>query len=562
LTKPVFAIAADVVFPLLVGLAAGAVAMATVRTLPAIVLSSFFITFGSDIFSLNSSIFGFGDLYLTKWFQTFEVTVRQYFLDVFSSYLSLYRTLEPQLSLSVFLFHVANLINCLRSDPMSRSRIFLVTGTGLVCAGAYAFFSMAAALLGCAAVLSLLIAGEKRRATCLFFSLGMGLLFTFGNLATSYEGEAASMLYSSRLPLFSVSMIFGFLGVLVIIVQYRDTVFKDPLLLFSMALLLFPVAVLNQQVVTGVMVQAANWERYVNMVCVVVGLLVSFGGQRMEARAPNVRFDVCIGRRFSIPVFSVVVILLTAVASVLFLSLLDNYRRYAQFNLQTIAYAQAIDQAIDQHGLSIRKVILDNMAIDAPVQARLETTGIDLFGYTALVSGLTKSDQSSATFDDLESPVSKEKEGFDLAARLGLSPKQYEAALAEELATQACWPHLMYLADFLECAPYVSDFRHYRLGVLEERISEAVASYTKYLASHAFASDTPALIFSLEPLLNEDGNDTWQVELLRVTQLSTSAEAFAPSLSTKIFAYVQRPARPLAIRGTTETGTLSAQSQF
>ena len=553
LTKPVFAVVADMVFPFFVGLAAGTVAMVTVRTIPAIILSSFFITFGSDIFSLNSSIFGIGNLQITKWLQTFDITTRQYILDISSSFLSLYRTLEPQLSFSIFLFHIANLITCLRSAYLSRLRIILVTGTGLACAWAYAFFSLAAAVIGCAAVLSLLVAGEARRAIRLSIGLSAGLFFTLGILATSYAGEAASMLYPSSLPLLSVSLIFGCVGALAIIVRYRDAVLKEPLLLFSIALLLFPVAVLNQQVVTGIMIQAANWERYVNMVCVIIGLLVSFGGERRETGVQRVKFDVGNRLRSSIPAFAAGAILLTAVASVLFFALLDNYRKYARFNLQSIAYAQAIDQAVDEHGFSIRKVILDNMAIDAPVQARLETTGIEFFGYTALVSGLTELESGNAASDNFASLASKEKKGFDLAARLGLSPKQYEAALRRELDAQSCWPHLMYLTDFLECAPYVSDFRHYHPRILEQRISEAVSSYKEYLTNHAFAVDTAALIFSSEPIRSEHGNHLWQVELLNVTQLSTSADAFAPSLSTKIFAYVQRVARPASILGATKT---------
>ncbi|MGI9485087.1 MAG: hypothetical protein ACR2RF_04225, partial [Geminicoccaceae bacterium] len=152
LTKPAFAIAADIVFPFAVGLAAGMVAMATTRTLPAIILSAFIITFGSDLFSFNSSIFSIGNLQITKWLQSYDISDRQYFLDIISSFVTLYRTLEPQLSFSIFLFHIANLINFLRSTHPSGARTALTAATALLCAGAYAFFSLAAAAIGCAAV--------------------------------------------------------------------------------------------------------------------------------------------------------------------------------------------------------------------------------------------------------------------------------------------------------------------------------------------------------------------------------------------------------------------------
>ncbi len=373
------------------------------------------------------------------------------------------------------------------------------------------------------------------------------------------------MLFHARTPMLSPAVVYGLLGCLWIGLRHGRDVLTSPVLLFSVALLLFPLAALNQQIVSGIMIQTLNWERYVNIPFVLIGLtnalrvsgradsltrklqsavevqwhrlvqvLTSLmarpGMQRVSAISDRVQ-RLWLARKAMVPV----VIPALLVLALLFVGQAQRrgYQQFLHYNVLTQGYAQAADRALLQDNNRGSQIILDNMNFDAPIRVRSQQIQDQLAGYSWIVT--------TAMAKLLRDPQSTElpMQGYQIAARLGLSADAYRDRLQRELDGAYCWPHLMYLAPFLECAPYVSDFRRYDPANLQAIADRSVADYAAYLSDRQRQQDTPALILSSTPLDFSDADLPWKTELLFETETALDSGTFLPAASATIYAYRQ-----------------------
>ncbi|MDO9414063.1 MAG: hypothetical protein Q7T81_15950 [Pseudolabrys sp.] len=544
------ALLSDMIWPAAVVMAAGFLALTIVRGWVAVVPALFCIIFASDIFAFNSSIIHPSFLTISGALKLLSVDVRKLFSDSFVPFLYLYRTPEPQLSLPFFFLYFALIIRFFRQGNLKLKDWILLSCGALICVLIYPFFATASLILGGLCAVALLLA---RRGRAGFGVLGItaicAVLFAF-LLMRSHSGEASATRFASSLPMLAPSLIYSLILLPAFAWHFRHKLGRDAELHFALLCYLVPFATLNQQIVTGMMFQTVNWERYINYPCLVVATVILVGRadwSRLALWKPRVAGYVVRGQS---SVFGIrtplagAAILMGLLALFLYRAQLNSYRQFAYYNLVTLAYANSVDQYFSGAPNAPRRVTLDNASYDAPVRVRLRTPDVSFQGYVDIVAALKTPDIKMGAPASAPSSIHREW-GFEHAARLGLSRAQYEAKLIAEIDSGACWPELMFHFSFLECAPYVSDFRTYFPAKLKQSVSSIGDGYQRYLlargARHDAADD--ALVLSMVALPGDGAQSSWTQKPAGEIQVATKAKGFAPNLAVKLYAYWQSARR-------------------
>ena len=554
-----FALWSDVLLPILVVLAAGSLTLTLTRFSIAVVPITFLLVFGSDTLSFNSSAIYPPQLIISYDLRGLPIELRRLVPDAFTTFLYIYRTPEPQLSLPLFFCYLAIVVRFL---GLQQTRVFdwatLACAT-VISAASYVFFAAASLVAGGLALLSLVVVCRWRTAGGLFLILFASALLFIWLVVQTHSGEASATLFHSRLPMIAPSMIYGGLFAPWFAWTFRRELTHKPLLIFALLCLLVPFAALNQQVVTGLMVQTLNWERYVDYPFVVVGFLLFFARfrdrglyqpicaafYRAEGRIRMIWWPTSDNLAeptnfftFGIRRAGICITFLILTAGFVFRAQLESYRQFAFYNLRTVAYAQILDQIDVEQPLARRNVTLDDPSLDAQVRVRAHASGLIFRGYTDLVLALKEQTNSDTASGTGARPT--QQWGFVHAARLGFSREAYEAELLREIDDEACWPHLMFHFSFLECAPYVSDFRLYAPEHMREKVPDIGRDYDRYLKTKQFSAED--IILSVKPLPNANAGGLELQSPVATLKLATRPGGFAPAMSVEVVAYEQRPA--------------------
>ena len=495
--------------------------------------------------------------------------LRRFVLDAYTTYLHVYRTPEPQLSFAVFLVHLAAVVRIVAAVAPGRGHWLFLGVTSTALWSSYPFFALGGTMMTMAAALALATGGQWRRAASVAI-VGVALVSLLaGRLAVSHAGEADATLYASSLPLFAPSMMYGAIFALGTVIVARRRVPSDPLLMLGLLALLAPVATLNQQVLTGVMVQALNWERYINFPLVVLGAAIVWerfslgsrilaGGReaaekiapfvhRVLDRSPRLRTALDVirtspvsGARRYWQAAAVSTVLVIA-ALFIYSAQLTNYRQFVGFNLQTLAYANLADRVRDMlDGDPDTDLLLGAMASDAAVRARSADPQAAFYGYTDIL-GLVHTGLENAAD---EAPAVW---GYMYAWRLGLDDEAYQAALLAEIEAGICWPHLMYHFDFKDCAPYVSDFRLYDPDLLKRQVPAVVEHYREFVEQSS-ARPAPGIILLPGNVDATVQNRFWQEEVIAKQRVRLSPDSFAGAIEAQARAVRQTLRNPVTSR--------------
>jgi hypothetical protein len=540
------ALLSDVIWPTLATLAAGYLASRIVRGWVLIVPLTLALVFASDIFAINSYVIYPATATISSHLRALPLDQRKLFSDPFASFLYVYRTPEPQLSLVFFFCYFAIIIRTLGRTVLKKSDWILLGSAGLICSLIYPFFAAATLMLGGVAAVSLMLTRRWAAGVgCLGITAAAALCFVF-LMVLSHTGEAEATRFASRLPLLAPSILYGLVLLPLSACVLRKKVLGDRWLYFALGCCLIPFVTLDQQVITGSMVQTLNWERYVNYVCVVVAASIVLGRvdwrefTPRRSRAPLALCQRLYATRAPIGGLGVLLMLGVVLLS-LYRFQLANYRQYAYYNLITTAYAKAIDGFYAENPNSSRRVALEDPSYDAPVRVRLETEGIWFGAYADLVTSLKEPPQAIAA-----EPSSLHRDwGFEHAARLGLSKDQLAARLNGEIDAGVCWPEMMFYFPFLECAPYVSDFRMYQPARLKDAVPAVSEAYQAYLATKQEHRGKlgNALMLSVTPFPEREVSSLWTQKLVGTTRMVTRVDGFAPRLEAVVYAYWQSAIR-------------------
>ncbi|MGI0133344.1 MAG: hypothetical protein ACREBW_00075, partial [Candidatus Micrarchaeaceae archaeon] len=290
-------------------------------------------------------------------------------------------------------------------------------------------------------------------------------------LWVSHRVEGSAFLFDSRLPLLSLSYLWS--AALVIAAWFlRKRMPTKRHFTLSVLAAFVPVIMMNQQIVTGVMIQALNWERYVNYTYVALSLLTLLSAVATPSSRKTQVWHPAFGHFF----------LIIGMLLLVYLQF-RSYADYWYYNIESLAYTSALQDIYRSSSGLPRQVVLGDMSLDEQVRPRLRNASIAINGYATVVKSIGASERTQRN----------ELLGFEYAFYQGLSPKLLGNRLRKEIHARTCWPNTMYFFDFLHCAPYMSDFRKYDQATLLSRVGAIVDNYRKFIEQQSCS--VPPVLF-------------------------------------------------------------------
>jgi hypothetical protein len=339
-------VVSDVVFPAVAALAAWGLASALVRRTPVRVLVSLLLLFGQDLVSLGCAAVWdpSGPAFLTRLRGLRAPWSSMLIPDYFTSYLALYRSPEPQVSLAVACATLAWTIRSV-NGPVTAGACLGQGILNLLLAFSYVFLSVPVLVAQGLATAGLVMTGHRRSAAPLAAGVGgyvAAVLFLWPLVSTSY-GIYTSTIFSSHLPSLTPTTFVCAVGVAVAFRLAKCPAGWSARHVVALALLVTPLVVTNQQLITGLMISARDWERYANHLFPVCGwaLLCPDASRRTIA--------VCVAAT----------ILITAR---IWGAQARTYEYWLSSNLRAIATAKALASSAGGRAIDVPVVLADDPA--------------------------------------------------------------------------------------------------------------------------------------------------------------------------------------------------------
>ena len=210
--------------------------------------------------------------------------------DATTSFFNLFRTPEPAVSWTLLFGFLALVSN---RDPLAGFEGVaqrLTYAISALLGFAYPFTSIPIVLI-IVVLLAWSIVNDRSRIR----AVGGALLIASSSylLATLISAigdpsSGTSVVFSSRAPVLTPALVVGTLVAISFLVVCGGDVFRRPEVLIPFTAALIPVVIANQQLVTGIMFSARDWERYTNYPLVTFALLCLIAGfAHRRARAAS-----------------------------------------------------------------------------------------------------------------------------------------------------------------------------------------------------------------------------------------------------------------------------------
>ena len=268
---------ADASFPALAALSAFVLAAVVARGTSSRLLIALLLLFGQELFSFGSTAVTW---LLPEWLslsrarQALAASHPGLVPDYYTSYFSLFRTPEPQVTLCLVFLHLAGVL-ALVSGRGRRYRPWLLaalTASHAVLVYEYAFLVALVVAMEGLLVLTLMGVGRWGQAGWLLVTMmPLGGLGVFGGWASA----SSQFMFHSPAPILTPAVMYSALLLLAVtVVRWRGVPFNAPALCITAACAAVPLLLMNQQIVTGVMVSTRDFERYSNYPALVLGAAV------------------------------------------------------------------------------------------------------------------------------------------------------------------------------------------------------------------------------------------------------------------------------------------------
>jgi hypothetical protein len=266
----------DALLPPLIFLAAYFAGSALFTKVSARCLFALLLVFATDLFSLGS-LASYPGPFPTL--DHFKALVGPQFVPPFeTSYLGLYRSPEPQVSYVVGFVFVGLLLRIVfgRHEDLDRREVTRLAVGQLLLMTCYAVVSFPVMLIEGLASAVLWIDGRRRSAIILAV-LFLASIIAIPISARITLGPSTSVLFPSRLPIITVGVILALAGSCALILLLLRNRKADPRLMIGLIFAVTPLALTNQQILTGMMASTREWERYVDLPFVVIaaGIFIS-----------------------------------------------------------------------------------------------------------------------------------------------------------------------------------------------------------------------------------------------------------------------------------------------
>lgn len=484
-------VGSDFLFPFLATCAAYFAVSQIVAGKSAKILAVLLLVFADDLFSLgNLVVWSSGTFSLAH----FSAIVGRIHPDLVpsseTSFLAIFRTPEPQASF-VLMFLTLGLLA--RSTVVSGTRerailVATIVAIALLPIG-YTFVTLPVAAVAGGLMLVL---GYFRRTSAIPILLGLigaalvafGALYFDRNGGQTTAGMAADLTYPTRAPIITPavlgSLIFG--GLLAgWMLRHRRF---EPLAFLALGCLVLPLLLSNQQILTGTMFSARDWERTVHYPILLFGIIAALSVVAPFRALPQRWFAT----GFSIGSAIIVFIVVRAER--------ESYRDWRGYNMESVAIARAL-QAVDPVLAGKARLVFDNAGIAVVMQVRTKGQVNPVMSFYSVAMNFIPSMTPDAT---RAVPSHYEHNVFEHWFRTGVSPEAAERLLRSEIQQRAGL-YLNYLFSFRDAWYPASDNRAVRQPELERSVGPVIDRYRDFLASTARCDvfDLPALLASVRP---------------------------------------------------------------
>eukprot|EP00439_Symbiodinium_sp_Y106_P088932 s1_g1468.t1 len=460
-------IAADILLPAACLLSAFYCAAAILDDRRMQVLAAVFVVLGAEVMSLSTQALPPWYFNMTWLIERLPESWRFLVVDNRYTYLNLFRTPEPQFSAIPLFLALGAMLRLLRSAQMEKHAIAILLLSAAVAPVLYGpvwfVLTLAAGVLPILA----LVAGHHNRVAV---AIGVTLAFLAGNAAWwGYQGEAIqSPVFESRWPILSVSTIWSIASLVYFARQRAVVDWRTIWPWLVLLLLLFPVAVLNQQVVTGQMIMPRLWDISVNYYLVAIGV-VCLMKLRWDTKGASERRDAF---HAAAPKW------LLAFLGLLLLGHATGSAIRFPANIYSIQQRAAFEEAIGK---------LPAGATDYEVV--LPTPHAALFA-ARTGAGDRVQNRMSTILMEQRLPV------FAWLMRQGISPDQLSALMTDAVAQKEGYPWLFMFYTPLESWEFYSNHRAVDYGRIAAEIPSVQERYRAIIADADVRGMRPAIVLS------------------------------------------------------------------
>lgn len=523
---------ADFIFPFFCGIAAGLIAHLLAHNTLTKILIVIFLLFGQELLSLGSSAIWQEQTQTTTWSLAFwrsqwspwgEMVIPDYS----TSYFSLFRSPEPQISWIVLFGYIAFLVRFLTKHQGIIERwyfaiVFFLLNTLLIFS--YIFISLPLIIFLFISASILWLWCYQKNA---FYLIASCAYITFINLLI-YLGfksstGSTSLIFNSRLPIITPAVLLSFIALTLIISLRRNLKIDKMRLSLSVTSLSIPIILTNQQLLTGIMVSTKEWERYANYPFLILGISIVFCSQNWR-KYKKTKLITTTTALFFIAYF----------AHLLFIGQESVYHQWYAKNELVFAQKRAVVEAIDAPQLNHAKIIIEEPGTEPLLAIKLNKPVHFITDYRELFS-FPISDMPSN--GGLPANQSKYRENlFECFARTAKTPSDVSEILKNEAIQKSGW-YLGFLFSFKDFWYPATDGRLVRQNEILKNIDAIVSAYTEYLKTPKIRWFDTAIMLSKKAPEELEINPIWRNRLL--------SEGVAGQ--TKVYAYEQevKPTRQL-----------------
>lgn len=451
-------IALDSLLPPLVFLAAYFVATTLFHGFPARCLFALVLIFAPDLFSLGNLAAYPGPFPTLDQFRS--LVGAAYVPPMETSYLGIYRSPEPQVSYVISFLFIGMLLRMilLGEKKITARETAALVAVQVLLMMCYALLSYPILIIEGFAALILVFAGHRQKGSLLavlFVGSVIGA-FVFARITI---GTSSSILFSSRLPIITVGVILAAALTITLVTSQLRHGRYDPLLMFALAFAATPLALTNQQLLTGVMASTREWERYVDLPFVVIatGILVS-------------RFDWRTIWQKLVPVLVIIVATFVCIISI------RTYRLWLPDNLKALAIARAVAAADPTLGRDT-PLVFDQPEYVPQVEVRLGRPLHALLNY-----GDAFRNPIPSTPDFRATPLSDLL--FEYWKKTGRTPADAMQILEQEAHGKSGF-YSAFLFNVCEYWYPCTDGRGVKTTKILAALPSVIELYTAFLAKHA-----------------------------------------------------------------------------
>jgi hypothetical protein len=480
-------IASDFVFPFLATCAAYFAVSQLLTGRMVRVLGTLLLVFANDFFSLgNLVVWSNAHFNIVTFSRAVQFVAPNLVPSYETHFLSIFRTPEPQVSFALMFLILGLLARLAGSEIVTRrgADVVLVGAIAALPLG-YTFITLPVAAVVGGMLVVFALSGRKHAAAAT--TLGLVSAVVVASLAHFWQqaqGQSAQSLfsalsYASRAPIVTPAVIASavFSGAFSVWLSRQKR--REPLAFLALGCLLLPFVISNQQVASGVMISARDWERNTSYALLVFGVIA----------AASVIWR-CFELRFSARMIGVICL---GCLAILLRAQWITFRLWAPTNLESIAIVRALN-ATDSDLVHRARLTFEDAGISQLVQVRMKDSIDAPLSFYKVAMNLIPVMAPGATEADV-SPY--ENLVFEHWLRTNVSAADAERLLRTEIR-QGVGTFTNYLFAFRDAWYPASDNRAVRRAELERSVRAIIGRYEIFLEpeNRRRLATEPALLIS------------------------------------------------------------------